>query len=523
MHRRPAAALGVAGEHREVDHPREVHRVGVIKLELRPKPLPQHVQRLAGDVERVGHDQHEIARFHRQLFLKRIAHRTNQVLGHRPGPPALSLHLQPDEPLGPALHGHGREGVEILAGEPLGHARHADATHASTRLHRRPEDAEVALPRDARQVDDLQTVAKIGCIVPKPLHRLVPGEPRQRQVDVEAEDLAGRPLHEPLDHAHHVVRLDKRHLHVELRELRLPVGPQILVAEAPRHLHVAVEARHHQQLLVELRRLRQREERAVVEPAGHEVIPRPLRRAPPEHRRLHVDEAEAVEMVTHDLHHAAPQEEVFLHRTPAEIEPAVREPHLLARQVGRPRLEDRSLGLVEYGEFVAAHLDSARGELRIRGARRPQAHRALHANHPLRPHRTGRGKHARRAVGAGHHLRAAPAVAEVDEDHPLVIADTIHPSAERDRFAKIFRSQLAAGVTSQHGSILFLLERERERAISVAQPRSLDQRHHEHGHGHENRDGQRPDGDRCHDRQRRGPERPAREHDREREHDKEQG
>jgi nitrate reductase NapAB chaperone NapD len=48
--------------------------------------------------------------------------------------------------------------------------------------------------------------------------------------------------------------------HVDLGELGLAVGAQVLVAEALGDLVVAVEARHHQQLLEELRRLRQREE-----------------------------------------------------------------------------------------------------------------------------------------------------------------------------------------------------------------------------------------------------------------------
>ena len=55
---------------------------------------------------------------------------------------------------------------------------------------------------------------------------------------------------------------DERRLDVDLRELRLAVGAQILVAEAARDLEVAVEAGHHEQLLVDLRRLRQRVELA---------------------------------------------------------------------------------------------------------------------------------------------------------------------------------------------------------------------------------------------------------------------
>ena len=54
--------------------------------------------------------------------------------------------------------------------------------------------------------------------------------------------------------------VEERGLDVDLRELGLAVGAQVLVAEALDDLVVAVEAGHHQQLLEQLRRLRQREE-----------------------------------------------------------------------------------------------------------------------------------------------------------------------------------------------------------------------------------------------------------------------
>ena len=59
-----------------------------------------------------------------------------------------------------------------------------------------------------------------------------------------------------------VVLLDEGHLEVELGELGLAEAAQVLVAEAAGDLVVALVAAHHQQLLEQLRRLRQRVERA---------------------------------------------------------------------------------------------------------------------------------------------------------------------------------------------------------------------------------------------------------------------
>ena len=80
----------------------------------------------------------------------------------------------------------------------------------------------------------------------------------------------GRIEHGLGDEAHDVVLAGEGALHVELGELELPVGPQVLVAQAAGDLVVAVEAADHEQLLGQLRALRQRVERAVVQAGGTE-------------------------------------------------------------------------------------------------------------------------------------------------------------------------------------------------------------------------------------------------------------
>ena len=64
--------------------------------------------------------------------------------------------------------------------------------------------------------------------------------------------------HDVLDRVEHVVLDDEGHLEVELGELGLAIRAQVLVAEAARDLEVTLEAADHEQLLEELRRLRQR-------------------------------------------------------------------------------------------------------------------------------------------------------------------------------------------------------------------------------------------------------------------------
>ncbi len=84
----------------------------------------------------------------------------------------------------------------------------------------------------------------------------------------------GEGLEHAADHRFHrrknVVLRDEAHLHVELIEFSgQPVSTRVFVPEARCDLEVAVEARHHDELLELLRRLRQRIELPGVKPRRH--------------------------------------------------------------------------------------------------------------------------------------------------------------------------------------------------------------------------------------------------------------
>src|SRR5690606_30919811 len=128
--------------------------------------------------------------------------------------------------------------------------------------------------------------------------------------------------------AEDVLLRDKGHLGVDLGELRLPVGTQVLVPEAAGDLEVPVVAGHHEELLVDLRRLRQRVELAGVDPTRDEVVPGALRGAPREHRRLDLPEALGRQVVAHELERPVTQLEGALELLAAQVEVAVTKPQL---------------------------------------------------------------------------------------------------------------------------------------------------------------------------------------------------
>src|SRR5205085_11966565 len=133
--------------------------------------------------------------------------------------------------------------------------RHADATHPAALRNRAPRNREFRLAKDVARVEDLELVAQIGAIGSVALHRL-----RVRHAPERGRHLVTNLFPERTDQTlgerDDVILADERSLDVDLREFRLAIDPQVLVAKASSDLEVAIEPSHHQELLVELRRLR---------------------------------------------------------------------------------------------------------------------------------------------------------------------------------------------------------------------------------------------------------------------------
>ena len=197
------------------------------------------------------------------------------------------------------------------------------------------------------------------------------------------EDFFRQAGHQPVDHADDVLRGDERHFQVQLRELRLPVGPQVLVAKATGDLDIAVVAGDHEDLLVELRRLGQGVEMALHDAAGHQVIAGPFRRAAPQHGGLDLDEPLLVEVVAHGLDDAVPKQQRLLHLLPPQVDIAVLQPQVFAGQIGTAGLERRRGALVQDFHMTDPKLDLAGLQLRIRRALRPPGDVAADQDHVL--------------------------------------------------------------------------------------------------------------------------------------------
>ena len=248
------------------------------------------------------------------------------------------------------------------------------------------------------------------------------GVRRQVHVDGVLEDRADHSL----EHRPDLVFGQEAGLDIDLCELGLAIGAQILVTEALGDLVVPIEAGHHEQLLEELRTLRQCEEHALVDAARHEVVASTLGRALGEHGRLDVDEPMSVQEITHLHRDAIPQDQVALHGRPTQIEHPVSQPGGL-RQVLVVDLERWSDARVEHLDLEAQHLDASTGQVGVLGPGRSRADLAHDLEAELIAHALRRREHLG-AVGVAHHLHQSLAVAKVDEDDPTVVAPAMRPA-----------------------------------------------------------------------------------------------
>ena len=200
----------------------------------------------------------------------------------------------------------------------------------------------------------------------------------------------------------------------------------------------------HQDLLEDLRRLRQRVELARVHAARHEVVARALGRGLREDGRLDLEEALLVEVAAHGEQHPVAQQQVLLHARPPQVEVAVAQPRLVGRGGVLGDLEGRRLRLGEHAQLAQHDLDLAGGHLRVHRVGRAALDAPEGRDDELGPHALGRLDE--RLVVAGRELGQAVAVAQVDEDERPEVADAVRPAEQHHVGADFGRGERPAGV-----------------------------------------------------------------------------
>ena len=246
-----------------------------------------------------------------------------------------------------------------------------------------------------------------------------------------------------LDRCEHVFLLDKAHLEVELIKFaRQAVGARVLVAKTRRDLEVAVEAGHHQQLLVLLRRLRQRVELAGMNPRRHQEVARALRRGCRQDRGLELEEALLLHPLAHGINDRAAGHDVLVQLLATQVEEAILEPDVF-RIFLLAEHRQRQLGCrPKHLDLADIDLDRAGRQFRIVGAIGTAADLAVDPHHPFRAELFHFLE--RRRVRVRHALGDAVMVAQIDEQHAAMVADTMAPAGKTGGLADVAVAERAA-------------------------------------------------------------------------------
>src|SRR4029077_15619522 len=295
--------------------------------------------------------------------------------------------------------------------------------------HRLLEAGEGAVAETAGEVDDGQAEAEVGLVAAVALHRLGVGKARElgwRRDGGEGEDAREEPLDQLVD----VLLGGERHLDVDLGEFGLAVGAQVLVAEAAGDLDVALEASHLEDLLEELRRLRQGVEAAAVDARGDQGVARAFGGGLGGDGGLDVEEPLLVEVGADLVRHPVAEDEVLLQLGAAQVEEAVAQAEVLGGLDLAVEREGGRLGAGEHGGALGGDLDLAGGEIAIDLARLAAPDGPLDLDDPFGADLPQRLADLGVCVGPQHDLDDAAAIAQVEEEEAAEVPPALHPGLE---------------------------------------------------------------------------------------------
>jgi len=224
------------------------------------------------------------------------------------------------------------------------------------------------------------------------------------------------------------------------------VGPEILVAETAHDLEIPVESRDHQNLLEQLRRLRQRVETPRLHPAGHQVVARAFGRGARHERSFDLEKSLRRKIVANGQRNLVPQLDILLHGIAAQIKIAIFEPHFLIGQYGFTGQKRRLLRFVEDAQFFGDQFHLAGGDILVYCVGNPLLGRSHHGDDILVAQRLSLLVNGRIALLVKHDLSDATTVAYVNKDQVAKIAPPVHPTHEHCLLARIRRTQNATHV-----------------------------------------------------------------------------
>ena len=412
-------------EQREVHNPSESEIVGLEQTGTIGKFHTHGTQQLLSGGATACCEEHGIAVFRANGFLQASALLLRQVLSNRSLELAVLSEHHVGEALGAALLGPILPSVELAA-------RRGCTTLEEHRTNVRSlEHAERSVLEVVSQLDQRIAETQIRLVGTVLIHGFLPSDALNRQLDFISCGLPDG-SDDLFSHSHHIFLIHECHFHIKLGELRLAVGTEVLITVATCQLVVAFHARDHEQLLEQLRGLRQRVPGTRHQTGRHHEIAGTLRRGLDHGWSFDLFEAHLLQSVACGLRHLGTQLQIALHGRTTQIEITILETNFLTRQLvlrlvlqSGGHLERQRIGLGKHLDAFGNDLDLAGGQMIVLIAVRTQANLAYNLNHKLGTQRTCH------VLVINDNLHQTSVVAKIDEGHAAVVATTINPTGER--------------------------------------------------------------------------------------------
>jgi hypothetical protein len=211
---------------------------------------------------------------------------------------------------------------------------------------------------------------------------------------------------------------------------------QIFVAEALHDLEVFVQPGDHQNLLENLRRLRQCVKLPVMDAAGHQKIARTFRSRAREHGRFHFEKSHLVHHLANFENDLVAQRQIPVRLRTPQIQIPEAQPRLFRRVDFVFDRERRRLGVVENMQLRRNQLDFPAGQFRVRFL--PFENFAFHGDHEFAARLLGFRVRRGLRLFVEDHLHDAGAIAHIKKKQIAEVAPPRHPT-HHDRVAAFVR------------------------------------------------------------------------------------
>ena len=313
--------------------------------------------------------------------------------------------------------------VDFLAAQcaALGHAQSLDQRSGGKEL-------EAGTCNAGGNVPESEVKARVGLVHSVVAHGLFPCQAGKGQRQINIHGVMEHAGHETFGHAHDLIFIHKAHFDVDLGELGLAVGAQVLVTEAAGHLVIAIHAAHHEHLLELLGRLRQGIELALIEAAGHKEVARSFRRGLGQN--------------------AVAQAQVIGHARTAQVKVTPGQAQVFTRVAAVFHGKGRSFGGVQQLPVQHHHFDFSGGQIGVAHAFGAGAHPASDRQYIFTAQHMSVAMRFRGDFRAEHHLGKSVAIPQIHENQSSMVAAVLHPAHEADFAAVIGQTEGAAIVAA---------------------------------------------------------------------------